>query len=923
MTSRRWVWLLCLGSCFLLSLPVGAQRLTGTLIGSVKDEQHGALPGAIVRVTSPALVGGALTATTDDRGQWRFPTLAPGSYILTVELAQFAPYREDHIEIGAGTTFERTIVLSLGMLSTSVSVEGAGSRLDARESGFSTRTGPEDLRTIPTRRFSMFDSIKTAPGISPTSPSSGTVPTVSAFGSGVNENAFLIDGTNFTCPCQGVSRAEPSVDVIHEVQVQSVGASVEYGNIQGAVFNVVTKHGGDLFQYDASYYGQWAGMTAQPVERPIPGRGGATSGYERTRYRDFTTNLGGPIVRQHLWFFGGYQYLRDYDSQPGVDPAFPRRYEQNKVFGKATWRISPTLQLMTTVHQERWVNPTPPTAVTPFEATLRVHATVPAMTFGHLTHVLSPNTVWDVRVGRFTVAQKQDPNSGDRTASSRFDQATGVTSGNPAAIGAFNLDRITVKAVLNHHKAAWLGGNHDMRAGVEVESGEHRAPSAIPGGVRYVDNAGAPFQAVYRAPATEGGRFQAVALFASDSVTLRDAVTINAGLRFDHSRAISADVPAVDTAGVETDDIVKGLGTLYTWNILSPRLGATARLTADGRTMLRASYGRFHQGMLTGEMGANHPGLTPTTTMRFDPETGDYTTLVSVVDPRRNIVLDPETGSPRTDEYSIGVDRQVASRVSAAVAYIRKRGGNFVGWNDVGGEYRQETRLLEDGTSLPVFVLTNSAADRRFLLTNPDGFSLAYDGIVVAVDKRMSDGWRLFGSYTFSRTSGLMASSNAMADGAQLSTVAPVNTFGRDPNDRTNAGGRLPNDRPHLFRMMGVVNVPRIGVVVAANLQQASGKPWAATTQMTLPQGSQRILIEPRGTRRLSSQTLLDVRFSKAIPMGGAGQVEVLFDVLNLLNDAAEEALATDNRFGATFGVPTAFVDPRRAMLSVRLNLGR
>ena len=90
----------------------------------------------------------------------------------------------------------------------------------------------------------MFDLIRSTPGVSPTSPGSGTVNTVSVFGSAVNENTFLIDGTNFTCPCQGVSRAEPIVDVIQELHVQSMGASVEYGNLQGGVFNVITKQGG-------------------------------------------------------------------------------------------------------------------------------------------------------------------------------------------------------------------------------------------------------------------------------------------------------------------------------------------------------------------------------------------------------------------------------------------------------------------------------------------------------------------------------------------------------------------------------------------------------------------------------------------------------------------------------------------------------
>ena len=154
---------------------------------------------------------------------------------------------------------------------------------------------------------------------------------MSAFGSGTNENQFLIDGTNFTCPCSGVARAEPGVDFIQEVQVQSVGASAEFGSMQGAVINVITRQGSERFLYDGSYYGQPAGLTSQPVRRPVPGSGGLQSGYERDRYRDLTTNLGGPAIRDRLWFFTGYQYLRDYDSQPGTEPAVPEdlRAEQD------------------------------------------------------------------------------------------------------------------------------------------------------------------------------------------------------------------------------------------------------------------------------------------------------------------------------------------------------------------------------------------------------------------------------------------------------------------------------------------------------------------------------------------------------------------------------------------------------------------
>jgi hypothetical protein len=122
---------------------------------------------------------------------------------------------------------------------------------------------------------------------------------------------------------------------------------------------------------------------------------------------------------------------------------------------------------------------------------------------------------------------------------------------------------------------------------------------------------------------------------------------------------------------------------------------------------------------------------------------------------------------------------------------------------------------------------------------------------------------------------------------------------------------------------MGSFDVPRTGVMIAANLQHFSGKPWAATTLLTLPQGDQRIQLEPRGSRRLSSQSLLDVRISRSMSFGSLGRVELMVDVLNALNETAEEGLATDNLFSPNFGQGTVFMDPRRAMIGVRFQLGR
>jgi hypothetical protein len=125
---------------------------------------------------------------------------------------------------------------------------------------------------------------------------------------------------------------------------------------------------------------------------------------------------------------------------------------------------------------------------------------------------------------------------------------------------------------------------------------------------------------------------------------------------------------------------------------------------------------------------------------------------------------------------------------------------------------------------------------------------------------------------------------------ASISTVAPAfqtATFGRDPNNLTNADGRLPNDRPHMFRLMGTVDLPHAALALSGNFQYLTGKPWAASAQVSLPQGDQRILIEPRGSRRSSSQTLLDLRVSKPFSVRKLGRIDVMFDVLNVLNDTA------------------------------------
>ena len=212
---------------------------------------------------------------------------------------------------------------------------------------------------------------------------------------------------------------------------------------------------------------------------------------------------------------------------------------------------------------------------------------MPAITFGHLTHTLSANTVWDARVGRFVVNEQRPPSTGDVTTASHTDRITGITTGAPQTFGERTYSRTTVKATITHYQTGLFGADHQWKLGGSFEWGEAQHTTIIPTGTRFVDNSGQPFQSISREPSPDGGASMTASAFASDAMTVGDRLTLNLGVRFDHSRAISQDVHAVDARGQRTDAIVAGLGTLYTWNIVSPRLGLTMKLSADGRTMLR------------------------------------------------------------------------------------------------------------------------------------------------------------------------------------------------------------------------------------------------------------------------------------------------------------------------------------------------
>lgn len=159
----------------LVASTAGAQSLTGAIAGIVKDPQGGALPGATISLQGRT---GTTNATTDARGEYRFPAVEPGTYSLRVEMPGFKPQRRDGIGIHAGEQLTIDFALSVGSLTDSVDVVAAAPLVDVRSSSFSIGLTQDQLFNIPLTREAQ-DLADATPGIN----------RGSAFGSNENSNA--------------------------------------------------------------------------------------------------------------------------------------------------------------------------------------------------------------------------------------------------------------------------------------------------------------------------------------------------------------------------------------------------------------------------------------------------------------------------------------------------------------------------------------------------------------------------------------------------------------------------------------------------------------------------------------------------------------------------------------------------------------
>jgi hypothetical protein len=887
------------------------QRTTGDIRGVITDQSGAVLPGVTVTLRGVA-VPGTPTTVTNEAGIYRFPNLPPGTYDLKAELSGFAISEQTGIPVALGATVEFNIQLKVSTQAETITVTAESPVVDTTSAQVATNYNREWVENAPVRRFTFFDLINAAPGVSP---STSTSSRSQSFGSATNENMYLLDGTDFTAPLTGAAWPWPNTDAIEEVQVLSLGAPADYGNLAGAVFNVVTRQGSNTFHGDANFYFQNDGLTGRNTteeqDDDLP--------YHREEFKDFTAQVGGPVIRDKFWFFGSYQYQMDADSQPGTDPDYPARSSAKRYFFKVNYQINPDHRLQYQQHDDFYRIPQRATANdAPSSISVETgHNPSPGFLW---SGVINDTTVIEARYSGFYGVDHGDPlNGGARVARRYNDLDTGAITGGIYAWYDGKSEKTAFSGKITKYADQFLGGSHDFKLGVQYNSGLGEYTN---GPNDYIYTYGAtPAYGYTQLPFTQGGRMSAFGIFADDTYQVGRA-TLNLGLRFDTSKAYFAAQDILDANGNPTGQQSRAVDELFRWNALSPRLGITYKLTSSGSTLLKGHYGRYYRGIVTGEFDNTTPSITPRYLFSglYSP-TGQPLDLELVSDTSQ-LSVDEDLKNPYTDQFIVAWEQQVGTNVGFSVNYVYKRSERQTAYPDVAGSYVLVPFTSPAGVNVSqVYRLISDPEDRLFQLSNDDRMFSRYKGLGFEIKKRMSNRWQANVGLTVSKSTGRQGSSSARAT-PLTSQVSTAGIFAQNPNDYINSDGRLIGDRPVVLKAQVVYQLP-YDVTWSFNLQSQSGKPIyeevrVASSATRIPGTSRVVANLPDGDLRVAHWTTLDTRIEKAFNLGGNAQAAVFGDFLNLFNSDANESVLDRRPGNVNYLVPSRFVLPFRLMVGAK-----
>ena len=292
--------------CFLLTAATAmAQTTISTIEGTIKDAQDSVVAGAQVVVKSQSL-GIERTATSDANGFYRITALPAGNYTLTISHTGFATRTFDNIELTLNRTLRLDIPLEVGAVSEQVDVVENAQLLNPTSAATGSTITPQQIKEMPTNGRNYLDLMQLVPGVVINRQANvGSDNATPVLGERSGNNNFLIDGQPNKDTVQGGAASQFNQETIAEFQVLTAGFRAEFGQASGAIVNVITKSGGNDFHGLASIFFRNnifdSSNSLDPNETEAP----------FLQRWDYSLALGGPIVKDKVFFFGSAERIRE------------------------------------------------------------------------------------------------------------------------------------------------------------------------------------------------------------------------------------------------------------------------------------------------------------------------------------------------------------------------------------------------------------------------------------------------------------------------------------------------------------------------------------------------------------------------------------------------------------------------------------
>jgi len=292
----------------LTSVTSWAQLSTAQLSGRVTDESSAVLPGVTVTATQTD-TGLTRSVTTDQNGTYVLPNLPTGPYRLEAALQGFRTFAQTGIVLQVAAAPVINVVLAIGSLEETVSVEAAAPLVDLQSAGISDVIENERIVELPLQGRQVTDLLVLAGAAVQTGivgsrnfPGGVTISVAGGLPIGVG---YLLDGATHNSPQSNVNLPMPFPDALQEFRVATSGLSAQNGMHAGASVNAVTKSGTNTFHGNAFEFLRDRRLNATSPFASVGPNGKRED--DGLRRHQFGGTLGGPIARDRLFFFGGYQ----------------------------------------------------------------------------------------------------------------------------------------------------------------------------------------------------------------------------------------------------------------------------------------------------------------------------------------------------------------------------------------------------------------------------------------------------------------------------------------------------------------------------------------------------------------------------------------------------------------------------------------